>query len=104
MNDFEYYNACAIAAMSALISKVPLADKEAGQDADGIGYEICKSADRYAADMVRIRRERPGSIIPEAKESNSVMDGFVRPQQGGGGSGRAQHGGAVGERVGGGGE
>jgi len=74
MNDFDYFNACAIAAMSALIAKVPLADKDAGQDADGIGYEICKSADRYAADMVRIRRERLGSMIPEAKESNAKVD------------------------------
>lgn len=72
MNDYDYFNACAIAAMSALIAKVPLADKDAGQDADGIGYEICKSADRYAADMVRIRRERLGSMIPEVKESNSA--------------------------------
>lgn len=74
MNDFEFYNTCAIAAMRELIAKVPLADKDAGQDADGIGYEICKSADRYAADMVRIRRERLGSIIPEAKESNAKDD------------------------------
>lgn len=58
MNDFDFYDACAIAAMSALIRKVPLADKDAGQDADGIGYEVCRSADRYAADMVRVRRER----------------------------------------------
>ena len=58
MDDWAYYNACAIAAMRELIAKVPLADKECGQDADGIGYEICKSADRYAADMVRIRRDR----------------------------------------------
>ena len=74
MNDYDYFNACAIAAMSALIAKVPLADKDAGQDADGIGYEICKSADRYAADMVRIRRERLGSMIPDAKESNAKDD------------------------------
>jgi len=58
MDDFAYYDACAIAAMQALIAKVPLADKDAGDDADGIGYEVCKSADRYAADMVRVRRER----------------------------------------------
>jgi hypothetical protein len=58
MNDHEYYNACAIAAMTALINKVPLADKEEGHDSDRIGREICESADRYAADMVMIRRER----------------------------------------------
>lgn len=73
MNDFEFFNACAIAAMRELIAKVPLADKDAGQDADGIGYEICKSADRYAADMVRIRRERLGSILPATKESNTAI-------------------------------
>jgi hypothetical protein len=75
MNDYEYYSSCAIAALAALIRKVPLADKEAGQDADGIGHEICKSADRYAADMVRIRRERIGPIAPEAKESNAKDQG-----------------------------
>ena len=75
MNNYDYYTACAIAAMTALIRKVPLADKSAGQDADGIGYEICKSADRYAADMVRLRRERIGPMLPEAKESNAKISG-----------------------------
>jgi hypothetical protein len=79
MNDHEYYTTCAIAAMAALIRKVPLADKEAGQDADGIGYEICKSADRYAADMVRIRRERIGPMLPEAKESNVEVQRAAQP-------------------------
>lgn len=32
------------------------------------------AGDRYAADMVRIRRERLGSMIPEAKESNQKAD------------------------------
>ena len=58
MDDHQYYNACAIAAMQALIRKVPLSDKEKGDDSDTIGFEICESADRYASDMVRIRRNR----------------------------------------------
>ena len=54
----DYYERCAIAAMAALIAKVPMADKENGDDADAIGLEVAKSADRYAADMVRLRNNR----------------------------------------------
>ncbi len=64
MTDLEYYSACAIAALRELIAKVPLADKHNEDDADAVGLDICKSADRYASDMVRVRRERFGTAQP----------------------------------------
>ena len=60
MNDNEYYNACAISAMQSLIQKVPLGDSDKGDDVNTIRDEIVKSADYYAAAMVRIRQERIG--------------------------------------------
>lgn len=57
-NEQDFYSVCALTAMSALINKVPLADREQGDDPDAVIDEICRSADGYAITMVQMRRAR----------------------------------------------
>jgi hypothetical protein len=66
MNDNEFYDACVVAALQGIVSKVPLADRNNGDPVDDITYEVCKSADRYAAEMVRVRRDRL-NVVEDAK-------------------------------------
>jgi len=56
-----FYNQCVIAAMSALIAKMPVHDREEGADVDTIRQDIAKSADCYAASMVICSRTRHAS-------------------------------------------
>jgi hypothetical protein len=57
-SDNVYYEACAIAALQALIAKMPLADRAKGDPVEKIIEATARSADAYAVEMIRIRRER----------------------------------------------
>lgn len=76
-SDDSFYRECAIAAMSSLIRKVPLADREKGDDVDTISLEICKSADRYAASMVNIRRGRLNGVHPSLGQLTPAFQSAV---------------------------
>jgi len=65
MASAQYYQACAVAALQALIAKVPLADRDNGDDVDQQMDAIARSADGYAAAMVGLYNRRVDGTYPE---------------------------------------